>query len=176
VGRRTVDLVPYSPEWPQAFERERQALAAALGPTALVIEHIGSTAVPGLLAKPTLDIALGVRAIAELGAHRAALEALGYEWRTGFHADHLFLRKIEEDERTHHLHAIVWPSDEFDAWVAFRDLLRTDAGAAAEYAAVKRELAARFYNDRGAYVEAKSVTVRRLLESSGVVAEPPPAT
>ncbi|MGH9224523.1 MAG: GrpB family protein [Acidimicrobiales bacterium] len=180
MGRRTVDLVDYDPGWPAAFERERAALAGALGPTALVIEHIGSTAVPGLVAKPTIDIAVGVHAIADLLPHRPALEGLGYEWRAGFHADHLFLRKIAGDERTHHLHVIVWPSDEFEEWIAFRDLLRNEAQAAAEYAAVKRELAARHYNDRGAYVEAKSGTVRRLLattttSSGDVVAEPPPA-
>src|SRR5918996_2845500 len=66
LGRRTVDLVEYSAEWPLEFERERAALAIALGSTALLIEHIGSTAVPGLVAKPTIDIAIGVAAIADL--------------------------------------------------------------------------------------------------------------
>ena len=163
MGRRTVDLVEYSEDWPRQFERERAALADALGPTALAIEHIGSTAVPGMIAKPTIDIAVGVANIDDLPPHRSALEALGYEWRTGFHADHVFLRKIVGDERTHHLHVIVWPSAEFDQWILFRDHLRTSPAAATEYAAVKRELAARFYSDRGAYVEAKSEVVRRLL-------------
>ena len=163
MGRRTVDLVDYSPGWPALFERERAALSTAVGEVALVIEHIGSTAVPGLVAKPTIDIALGVASIVALRRRRPALEALGYEWRAGFHDDHQFLRKIAGNERTHHLHAIVHPSAELDDWIVFRDLLRTDAGARAEYAEEKRRLAERFYSDRGAYVEAKSVIVRRLL-------------
>ena len=163
MGRRTVDLVEYSPAWAEDFLRERDALAAALGPAALVIEHIGSTAVPGLIAKPTIDIAVGVRTIDELRPRRADLEALGYEWRAGFHEAHQFLRKIVGDERTHHLHVIVWPSDEFDKWIAFRDYLRASPAAAAAYAQAKRDLAARHYTDRGAYVEGKTDIVRRLL-------------
>lgn len=101
--------------------------------------------------------------MAAFGERWPALEALGYEWRAGFHDDHQFLRKIVGDERTHHLHAVLHPSAEFDDWILFRDLLRTDAGARAEYAEEKRRLAARFYSDRGAYVEAKSVIVQRLM-------------
>lgn len=111
MGRRTVDLVDYSPDWTAAFDAERLALKDALGGDAVVVEHIGSTAVPGLVAKPTIDIAVGVTAISDVHRHREALEALGYEFRTGFHDQHLFLRKIVGDERTHHLHFIVVPSD-----------------------------------------------------------------
>lgn len=142
---------------------ERAALSQAVGATALVIEHIGSTAVPGLVAKPTIDIALGVASIGALHDHRPALESLGYEWRAGFHPQHQFLRKIVGDERTHHLHAVVHPSYEFDDWIIFRDLLRGDAAARRAYVEEKRRLAARFYTDRGAYVEAKAVIVQQLL-------------
>lgn len=166
MGRSTVDLVEYSAEWPLEFARERSALAGVLGETALVIEHIGSTAVPGLVAKPTIDIAIGVAAVDELVPHRESLKRLGYEWRTGFHEDHLFLRKIVGGERTHHLHVIVYPSPEFDEWVAFRDYLRASPEAARAYADEKRELAERFHEDRGAYVEAKTGIVRRLLDDA----------
>lgn len=166
MGRRTVDLVEYAAEWRLDFERERAALAGALGSTALAIEHIGSTAVPGLVAKPTIDIVIGVAAIDDLAPCRERLEALGYEWRAGFHHDHVFLRKIVGDERTHHLHVIVYPSDEFNEWIAFRDYLRANPEAAQVYADEKRRLAARFYADRGPYVEAKTTIVRRLLDEA----------
>ncbi len=166
MGRSTVDLVEYSAAWPVEFSLERDALADALGETALVIEHIGSTAVPGLVAKPTIDIAVGVRAIDELVRSREALERLGYEWRTGFHDDHRFLRKIVGDERTHHLHVIVYPSREFDDWIAFRDHLRAHPEAARAYADAKQTLAKRFHDDRGGYGEAKTEIVRRLLDEA----------
>ena len=164
MGRRTVDLVEYSPDWSDRYLHERARLSDAFGAMAIVIEHIGSTAVPGLIAKPTIDIAVGVEEIGPVSEVRERLEQLGYEWRAGFHAEHLFLRRIEDDERTHHLHVTVYPSAEFDRWLAFRDYLRANPDAAKEYADVKRELAARFYNDRGGYVEAKSEVVERILQ------------
>lgn len=166
VGRSTVDLVEYLPAWPYAFRREEVELRRAFGPCALAIEHIGSTALPGLVAKPTIDIAVGVPSMGDVDRCRPAVEALGYEFRGGFHEHHLMARKIVEDERTHHLHTRVHPSDEFDEWILFRDLLRRDPGARAAYSAEKRRLAVRFYDDRGAYVEAKTNIVRRLVEKA----------
>jgi GrpB-like predicted nucleotidyltransferase (UPF0157 family) len=163
VGVSTVDLVDYSETWPDAFETERDLLSEVLGETALVIEHIGSTSVPGLLAKPTIDIAVGVRSIAEVLDHQAALENLGYEFRGGFHDDHRMVRKVVGGERTHHLHFRVYPSAEFDEWLEFRNLLRRDPVALQRYASVKTELAQRFYSDRGGYVDAKTQVVEELL-------------
>lgn len=164
VGRRTVDLVEYSPDWEEDFRQERARLAEVFGPVALVIEHIGSTAVPGMVAKPTIDIAVGVAKIEAVTEVREALERLGYELRSGFHANHRVLRKIKNDERTHHLHVVAYPSEEFNRWIAFRDHLRESDDAAREYAEVKRELAERYHNNRGAYVEAKTEVVERLLQ------------
>ena len=167
MGRNTVDLVEYSEEGPHAFRREAAALSAALGDRALRIEHIGSTAVPGLIAKPTIDIAVGVRSIDDVRACRASLEAIGYEFRSGFHDDHLMIRKIRGDERTHHVHFRVHPDAEFDDWIRFRDLLRRDEEARRAYADEKARLAERFYRDRGSYAEAKTSIVERLLMKAG---------
>ena len=163
VGKSTVDLVEYSEDWPRMFEEAASVLRAVLGDRALLVEHIRSTSVPGLIAKPTIDIAVGVRSLDDVYEFRQALEALGYDFRSGFHDDHLMVRKIVGDERAQHVHFRVYPSAEFEDWILFRDLLRRDESARGAYADEKRELATRFYEDRGSYVEAKTGIVERLL-------------
>jgi GrpB-like predicted nucleotidyltransferase (UPF0157 family) len=165
VGVSTVDLVEYSEDWPAQFDRERVLLERLLGADALRIDHIGSTA-PGLLAKPTIDIAVGVRSIDTVRHHQTELENVGYDFRGGFHDDHLMVRRVANGERTHHLHFRVYPSDEYEDWIAFRDLLRSDPTAVAAYAAVKRQLAARHYADRNAYVDGKTEVVVRLVREA----------
>ena len=159
-------LVPYDPSWPARFTEERAALAQVLSPwLAGPIEHIGSTAVPGLVAKPVIDI---MAAVASLDASRpalAALEALHYvyfPWRPEFH----WLCKPSDDVRTHHLHLVPFGSALWHERLRFRDRLRSDAGVAAEYAALKLALAARYEFDREAYTDAKEPFVRRVLAES----------
>jgi GrpB-like predicted nucleotidyltransferase (UPF0157 family) len=163
VGTNTVDLVEYSDEWPPLFRSAARVLAAVLGDQALAVERIGSTSVSGLIAKPTIDIAVGVRTIGDVYPCRETLEMLGYDFRSGFHDDHLLARKIVGDERAQHVHFRVWPSEEFDDWVFFRDLLRRDDDARRSYAEEKRALAERFYNNRCSYTEAKTEVVERLV-------------
>jgi GrpB-like predicted nucleotidyltransferase (UPF0157 family) len=164
VGVRTVDLVEYSDAWRLQFEATRTDLKRVLGDTALRIEHIGSTSVPGLVAKPTIDIAIAVPALQDVRRHDTELAELGFDFRGGFHDEHVMARRVVDGERTHHLHFRVYPSSEFDDWIRFRDILRTDPASRDEYAAEKRRLAARFYADRGAYGEAKTDVVMRILE------------
>lgn len=163
MGKSTVDLVDYSEDWPVLFEEAASVLRAALRGRALLIEHIGSTSVPGLIAKPTIDVAVGVRSMEDVHERRRELEELGYDFRGGFHEEHLMVRKIVGDERAQHVHFRVYPSAEFDDWILCRDLLRRNAAARRLYANEKRMLASRFYNDRGSYVEAKTAIVERLL-------------
>lgn len=159
-------LVPYDPSWPARFAEERAALAQVLSPwLAGPIEHIGSTAVPGLVAKPVIDI---MAAVASLDASRpalATLEALHYvyfPWRPEFH----WLCKPSDDVRTHHLHLVPFGSALWHERLRFRDRLRSDAVVAAEYAALKLALAARYEFDREAYTDAKEPFVRRVLAES----------
>lgn len=127
---------------------------------------MGSTAVPGLEAKPIVDILAGVRG---LEGSRACFEPLG---RIGYlHAPYLademhWFCKPHPSRRTHHLHLVPVGSRRYRDELAFRDRLRADAGLAAEYAALKRGLAARFADDREAYTDAKSDFVRRVLGES----------
>jgi GrpB-like predicted nucleotidyltransferase (UPF0157 family) len=165
VGRRTVDLYEYDPEWAAQFEHARDELVATLGDLVAGVHHIGSTAVPGLVAKCTIDIALEVHSIAGFVEVIPSLEELGYEYRptSWFHDEHAFLRRIEGDERTHHLHVIAKGHPDVSDWLDFRDWLRGSPAAAQRYADVKRTLAEQHYNDRGAYVEGETRVVEELL-------------
>jgi GrpB-like predicted nucleotidyltransferase (UPF0157 family) len=158
-------LVPYDPMWPRSFDEERELLARTLGPwIAGTIEHIGSTAIPGLPAKPIIDIMVGVHDLpSSLGA-RTALTPLGYVYFP-YRADvmHWFC-KPSPARRTHHLHLVPSGSPLWAERIAFREYLRTSADARAEYAALKTSLAERHRFDREAYTEAKGPFIRRIVE------------
>ena len=140
-----IRISAYRPEWPSEFERERAALAEAIGKWAVGgIHHVGSTAVPGLDAKPVVDILVGV---ADLESSRACFEPLaGLDY---VHAPYLetemhWFCKPHPSRRTHHLHLVPQGSRRYADELAFRDHLRADPDSAAQYAALKRELANRF--------------------------------
>lgn len=159
-----VIIEPYDPSWPEKFAAERRVLEAVLarwlsGP----IEHVGSTAVPGLAAKPIIDIMAAVR---DLPSSRPAIEALmghGYCY-SDYKPDvmHWFC-KPSELERTHHLHLVPFGSALWHERLAFRDRLRRDDAARDAYSRLKLELASRYRNDREAYTEAKSDFVQSIV-------------
>jgi GrpB-like predicted nucleotidyltransferase (UPF0157 family) len=164
-----VEMVPYSPDWPARFAEERAALADALDSCARSIEHIGSTAVPGLAAKPTIDILVVADELAEAVERLAGAAALDYQVRPDNtlvgSADHVFLRKVHEGKRTHHLHLVRTGSAEIDDYRRFRDALRDDPALTRRYERLKLDLAAEHHTDRMGYVTAKSVWVEALLAS-----------
>jgi len=163
----SVEVVSYSSAWPVLFEQERAALQAAAGDAARSIEHIGSTAVPGLSAKPTIDILLVTDSISEFLIRLPRIEALGYDYRAGNtfvgSAGHLFLRKVRDGRRTHHLHVLAAGSAEIDDYRLFRDALRTDVLLALEYERLKLALAAEYPADRTRYVIEKANWVAEVL-------------
>ena len=156
-----VELVEYDPSWPALYETERERLEPLL-PGALEIHHIGSTAVPGLLAKPIIDIVALVR---DLDAPIAALiDTGGYQYPWAFNATlahRRFLCYPTASHRTHHLH-LVDDRAELERRLRFRDQLRADPALADEYVALKRALAARYPEDREAYTEAKAPFIGRV--------------
>jgi GrpB-like predicted nucleotidyltransferase (UPF0157 family) len=160
-----VVIVDYDPHWPAMYEEERERILAALGPAVVAIEHMGSTAVPGLAAKPIIDIMLGIRTLGEAPALYGPLAAIGWEYAPEFEAiipERRFFRKGPESLRTHHLHMVEF-GDEF--WVRhllFRDYLRRHSEVAKEYEQLKRELARQYANDRAGYTEAKTDFIRRV--------------
>ena len=160
-------LKPYDPEWPRLYERERDAILAALPFTPLAIEHFGSTAVPGLDAKPVIDILVLVDNLDAARPAISALDALGYSyWRDDPDETKLYFVKglPPAPRRTHHLHIYADPKD-LDRLVTFRDRLRSDPEARAAYLALKRDLAARFVSDREAYTNGKTSFIERMSRS-----------
>jgi GrpB-like predicted nucleotidyltransferase (UPF0157 family) len=138
-------MSPYDPGWPVSFEREERRLSVALRPWLVApLEHIGSTAVPGLVAKPIIDI---VAVVTDIGAAAAAVQPLaGLGWLAAPEPTDLALRKLSfctpsVARRTHHLHVVEWSSSGWRGWLAFRDHLRVHSELAAEYGELKRRLA-----------------------------------
>lgn len=160
---RTVKIVDYDPEWVNRFDEERGRLRAALGETARMIEHIGSTSVPGLAAKPVIDILLTVNDTEDESAYRSALESLGYELRVR-ESGHRALRTQTRDVNVH-----IWPvgDPEVDRYLKFQDRLRKNPGDRALYERVKRNLAARDWRDINYYADAKSDVVKEILGRAG---------
>jgi GrpB-like predicted nucleotidyltransferase (UPF0157 family) len=160
-----VFLVPYDPAWPRRFEEERELLERGLANWITgTIEHIGSTAVPELLAKPIIDIMVGVRDLPSSMAARDALVALDYQYFP-YRPDvmHWFC-KPSPAHRTHHLHLVPFQSRLWAERIAFRDFLRGSPDARTEYAALKASLADRYRTDREAYTDAKGAFVRDIVE------------
>ncbi len=160
-------IVPYDPAWPAAFEAERALLARVLAPwLAGPIEHVGSTAVPGLAAKPVIDI---MAAVESLEASRPALEALrecGY-CHAPYRADVMhWLCKPSPAVRTHHLHLVPFGSALWADRLAFRDRLIANPAMANEYASLKCRLADSCRHDRERYTEEKSPFIEAALRDA----------
>lgn len=160
-----IELADYDPNWPAKFAAERDLLGEALKPwTNGPIEHVGSTAIPGIRAKPVIDIMV---AVSDLPSSRPALpvlETLDYQyWPHRAEVMHWFC-KPSDAFRTHHLHLIPIGSPLWCARLAFRDYLRGHQATADEYVALKEDLAARFRHDREAYTDGKQSFVERVVE------------
>lgn len=162
-----VALEPWTAEWETRFEVERAAIAAALGDDAVAIAHIGSTAVPGLSAKPIVDIAVGVADTAATHAVVDRLRALGYAWFDDPKPDHdhRFLLRRADGRRLVHLHVVSHNRPWWRDRIAFRDALRADTDLRDRYVALKRGLAERHAGDREAYTDAKTAFVNDVVRA-----------
>ncbi|HMF56295.1 MAG TPA: GrpB family protein [Pyrinomonadaceae bacterium] len=165
VERGRVEVVAYDPAWPRLFSEEERQLRCALGALVVDIQHVGSTSVPGLAAKPILDIAIALRRISDAEQCVAPLEALGYEYKgeCGLPNRHYFTKG---SPRTHHLHVVEATSAYWANHLCFRDRLRSDEELARRYAQLKSELAQKYVTDREAYTEAKAPFIQTVLQSS----------
>jgi GrpB-like predicted nucleotidyltransferase (UPF0157 family) len=173
-----VSIRDYDPAWPPRFEAARSAITAAVGERLVGIEHIGSTSVPGLAAKPIIDVMPGLRRFEDGHACVAALEALGYVYRGeyGIPGRHYFVSSNSQGRRDQHVHMLVVGSDPWTRHLLFRDYLRAHPAAALEYAALKRALAARHRWDMDAYADSKSGFVEDILARAGLVLGEQPVT
>jgi len=160
-----VRVVGYDAAWPERFAEERAALDAAIGEWAVGgIHHVGSTAVPGLDARPVIDILVGVEDLRGSLACFAPLAKLEYVYTPCFSDVMHWFCKPDAAHQTHHLHLVPVSSAWFREELTFREQLRCQPELAAVYAALRRELANRFDFDRDTYTEAKSEFIRHALE------------
>lgn len=157
--RRAIVIVEYDPAWPERFDGERQRISAALGGNARVIEHIGSTSVPGLAAKPIVDILVPVDDVEDEVVYRPALEDAGYVLRVREQGHRMF-RTPELDV---HVHLWRAGSEDVERHVLFRDWLRKDERDRRDYEALKRLLAQRDFDDTNEYADAKGELIGEIM-------------
>ena len=153
-----VEIAPYDSSWPEQFELEKSRLVL-LFPELIEIQHIGSTAVPGLSAKPIIDLMAIVASMPVTDELLPKLCENGYVTSAEFNAtldDRRWLMRHAGGRRTHHLHLVLPNSEHWSSTIGFRDRLRADAQLAAEYAALKKMLSSTMGSDREAYTAAKS--------------------
>jgi GrpB-like predicted nucleotidyltransferase (UPF0157 family) len=163
--RGIVRLVSHSEEWGRLFEEEKARIVTCLQGKIFDIEHVGSTAIPRLPAKPIIDIAVGVPDVEAIGEYVKLLAQIGYEYRgdRSGDGDHIFANGPESC-RTHYLHLVATGSSNWYDQVFFRDYLRRHRGTRRAYAALKRSLAEEHSSDRKSYTQGKQEFIRRVIE------------
>lgn len=158
--------MPYRPEWPELFARESKILADVFAGTGAAIEHVGSTSVPGLGAKPVIDIMIGVDSLVRAEARVPALAGAGYEYVPEYQAqlpDRRYFRKPFQRPRTHHLHIVVLGTPFWQEHILFRDYLRDHPDVACQYFELKQTLAAECAINGTDYTESKSPFIAQVL-------------
>jgi len=159
-------IVPYDPAWPDTFARLKDGIVAALGTTVLRVEHVGSTSIAGLAAKPVIDIDAVIATEADIPEAIRKLAAVGYihEGERGIARRHAFTQP--SGLPVHHLYVCDARSPELQRHIAFRDYLRSNPIEAARYGALKERLAMQFSCDRDGYTDAKSAFIAEALAVS----------
>jgi putative glutamine amidotransferase len=167
---RAYTIGPYDPAWPLRFESESARIREALGDTAVRIEHVGSTSVPGLGAKAVVDIQVSVASMVPRTAYTDALVGLGYRWALDPWTDeHEFFSRDEDGERAFHVHVCSTGSDWERRHISFRDWLRANPADAAAYERLKRELAKQHPRDTYSYAAAKTDFIREITDRAARV-------
>jgi GrpB-like predicted nucleotidyltransferase (UPF0157 family) len=170
VEKREIKILDYDTDWPKKFETHAKIIADVLGRSALRIEHIGSTSVPGLAAKPIIDILVVVPDSADESTYLPRLEAAGYvlrvrepDWN-----EHRMFRTPEKDV---HIHIYSASCSEIERNLAFRDRLRRNVDDRRRYEQTKRELAAKEWSDMNAYAEAKTEVIESIIAAEQATGE-----
>lgn len=159
-----IEIVDYRPDWPEKFERHRKIISVALDGSALRIEHIGSTSVPGLAAKPIIDILVVVRNSTDESTYLPQLEAAGYVLRVR-EPDWNEHRMFKTPEMDVHVHVYSAGCPEIERNLIFRDRLRQNIDDRRRYEQTKRELAAREWSDMNEYANAKTEVIEGVISS-----------
>lgn len=161
-----ITVVPYDAAWPTRFRVESQLIRIAFNDLEPKIEHIGSTSVPGLAAKPIIDILVGVHSLDAFERHCDRLTVYGYEYVPEYERvlpDRRFFKRVFRGVRTHHVHVVEVNGHYWKRYLKFRNRLRADGFLTSRYAELKRRLASRFRFNRDAYTNGKSSFVEAVI-------------
>jgi GrpB-like predicted nucleotidyltransferase (UPF0157 family) len=171
-------ITDYNPEWPRMYEKEKTLILQSIGHIIADIEHIGSTSVPGLGAKPIVDIMIGLHRLDDAAECIPRLEAIGHTYHPEFEdqvPERRFFRKGPDEARTHHIHMVERSSSFWADRIVFRDYMRTHEEDAMLYLLMKKELAVRFGSNRRGYSDAKASFVAAILTKVRVFSSIPTA-
>jgi GrpB-like predicted nucleotidyltransferase (UPF0157 family) len=170
VMQEPIAIVEYDPNWPRSFDQLRMRLEEHLGNLPVAIEHVGSTAVPGLASKPIIDLDVVVRSSDDVATATSRLELRGYrhEGDLGVTGREAFAPPPPLPRHDHHLYVVVLGSEPYRNHVLLRDYIRAHPEEASRYGDFKRALASRLGHDREAYTEEKSALLEEMLSKAGI--------
>lgn len=166
--RGTVELIPHQTVWEEDAAKTILLLRSILKDVAVDIQHVGSTAIKNICAKPIIDIAVGIKGLISIKPYIGLLEEKGIIFRKeDVERQLLFvIGDFQKDIRTHHIHFVEWGSAEWNNYINFRDYLNAFPEYAKEYEGLKKNLALEFSDDRGSYTAGKEEFIKRILEQS----------
>ena len=165
---KEVELVPYSENWPKYFDLIERELLAVFNQDTIQVQHVGSTSIPNLVAKPVIDIVLGADSLAVVENQISNLTQLNYQYISKYERDlpmRRYFVKAAGDLPRIHLHCVVLNSQIWQEHILFRDALRADNTLLDQYRTLKTELAIRFANDKSAYTLAKAPFIESIIRS-----------
>jgi len=163
--RGTVQLEPHDKQWDEIAVQTIKTLKSILGDDAIDIQHIGSTAIPAIKAKPIIDIVVGVIDFDKVMLHNEQLQQVGIFYR-GSDVEHQLLYvmgDMENDTRTHHIHIVKWNGTEWKKYIRFRDYLNANGDVALQYQKLKEELESKYAGDRAVYTNGKQDMINKIL-------------
>jgi GrpB-like predicted nucleotidyltransferase (UPF0157 family) len=167
---RKVEVVPHNPNWNRAFQDESTQVIVALGDNVIAIDHIGSTAIATISAKPIIDILVSVADIAKVDDRNASMHALGYEvmGEYGIAGRRYFRKDNESGIRTHHVHVFTVGSAQINRHLAFRDYMRVHPEEAQRYSDLKQTLAKQYPDDIEGYMDGKDKFIKAIDQKAAV--------
>ena len=163
--RGTVQLEPHDKQWKETAAQTIKILKSILGDDAIDIQHVGSTAIPAIKAKPIIDIAVGVTDFDRIMLHNEQLQQEGIFYRGSDVERQLLyvMGDMEKDIRTHHIHVVKWNGTEWENYIHFRDYLNANENVALQYQRLKEELESKYADDRVAYTNGKQSMIDIIL-------------